>query len=141
MYCRDFKDLVDKIEDYLDENYNDEFDFQFVSDDLKKIENEYNRTHEDQYTIVFDIEEGLDVLPNNYIAFKIINDNTNNSLIKWGFDWSTDMNKLIFIPTCFSDKDKLKFLINLMKSIYPYSESYFKKYWKEYLDEDKKWLC
>lgn len=141
MYCRDFKDLVDKIEDYLDENYNDEFDFHFVSDDLKKIENEYNRTHEDQYTIVFDIEEGLDVLPNNYTAFKIINDNTNNSLIKWGFDWSTDMNKLIFIPTCFSDKDKLKFLINLMKEIYPYSESYFKKYWKEYLDEDKKWLC
>lgn len=141
MYCRDFKDLIYKIEDYIEENYTNEYDYYSVYNDLKKFEKEYNNSHEDQYTIIFDEVEGLDVLPNNYKAFKIINENTDDSLIKWGFEWSHDTNKLIFIPTCLTDEDKIKFLIKLIKKIYPQSELYFEKYWKGYLDENKKWFC
>ena len=141
MYCSNFKDLVYKIEDYISENFEDDSDYEYIVNELKRIEKEYNSSHQDQYTILFDLDEGLDILPNNYIAYKIINDNTDNSLIKWGFEWSSDMNKLIFIPACFNEEDKIKFLINLIKKLYPQSETYFEKYWKEYLNEDKKWIC
>lgn len=141
MYCSNFKDLVYKIEDYISENFEDDSDYEYIVNELKRIEKEYNSSHQDQYTILFDLNEGLDILPNNYIAYKIINDNTDNSLIKWGFEWSSDMNKLIFIPACFNEEDKIKFLINLIKKLYPQSETYFEKYWKEYLNEDKKWIC
>lgn len=141
MYCSNFKDLVYKIEDYISENFEDDSDYEYIVNELKRIEKEYNSSHQDQYTILFDLDEGLDILPNNYIAYKIINDNTDNSLTKWGFEWSSDMNKLIFIPACFNEEDKIKFLINLIKKLYPQSETYFEKYWKEYLNEDKKWIC
>ena len=141
MYCSNFKDLVYKIEDYISENFEDDSDYEYIVNELKRIEKEYNSSHQDQYTILFDLNEGLDILPNNYIAYKIINDNTDNSLTKWGFEWSSDMNKLIFIPACFNEEDKIKFLINLIKKLYPQSETYFEKYWKEYLNEDKKWIC
>ena len=141
VYCKDFKDLIDKIEEYLEENYTDERDYDGVMAEIKKIESNYNANHVDQYTVLFDDVVGLDVIPNNYEAYKIINQNTDNSLINWGFMWYFYTNKLIFIPTCLTDEDKIKFLINLIKRLYPNSESYFNKYWKGYIDEEKKWLC
>lgn len=109
-----------------------------INNNLQHLISRYNDTHADNYMLTYTFEEGLDIIPSNYTAFKHINEISDNSLILYGYDWSFDTNKLIFKPNYMSEKEKIAFLIDFILQILPDQRKYFESQWGNYIPKKRK---
>lgn len=130
------EELLDCISDYIEDN-GSESDPLYIHNMVQR----YNQSHKDNYIVNYDDHcDIMDIKPANIEGYKILNHISKNSLDIYGYEWSPDLNKMIFLPKYMKNNEKIQFLVHFIWKMSPQFRKYLKECWTKYTkglkDED-----
>lgn len=121
------EDLLDFMNDYA--KGNDSIDYDYVN----QIVQIYNDRHNDKYEVSCSKKFGIiELKPINVEGFKLLNYISNNALYTFGYEWSNDLNKMIFLPKYMKSKEKIEFLVQFIWNFSPEYRNYLIEHWSKY---------